>query len=357
MSPRIDGPSEYPSMVHDPTHYWMAERSTRQDRGTLYLLRHSARAADRRNVGKVTTKTLPEEILLEKFSFYMCEVYFNDIWETLVHVYWRWRSIVFAAPQRLNLQLLCTSGTPASKMLDIWPALPISLRVDGRSDVLNDNVFAALEKYDRICKVHISNVSDGVVKELAGTMQVTFPALTYLFLHSFGDTASLPESLLGGSAPKLQSLCLIDIAFPALPNLLLSSPGLARLSLFSIADSGYISPDSMVDCLASLTRLETLQIRFQYSQLRRDQASRRSPPLTRTVFPVLSRLVLKGVTVYLGQILAHIEAPPLDYVHIIFFDLPIFDISRISQCIGHTETVEVFDQAYMHFHYDINVVE
>jgi len=343
-------------MIHDPAHYWTAERSTGQDRGTLYLLRHSASATDHRNVGKVTIETLPEEILLEIFSFYMCEFYFNDIWETLVHVCRRWRSIVFAAPQRLNLQLLCTSGTPASKMLDIWPALPILLRVDCSSDVLNDNVFAALEKYDRICKVYITSVSDAGLEKLAGTMQVPFPALTSLFLHSSGNTAPLSESLLGGSAPNLQSLCLIDIAFPALPKLLLSSPGLVRLSLCGIPDSGYIPPDSMVDCLASLTRLETLEIRFQYSQLRRDQASRRSPPLTRTVFPVLSGLVLKGVTEYLDQILAHIEAPPLDHVHIIFFDLPSFDISRISQCIGHTETVEAFDQAYMHFHYDINVV-
>jgi len=66
------------------------------------------------------------------------------------------------------------------------------------------------------------------------------------------------------------------------------------------------------------------------------------------MFPVLSILTLNGVTEYLDQLLAHIEAPHLNDVQIGFLDPPIFDISRLSPCIGHTET---FDQACMYFHY------
>jgi hypothetical protein len=32
-----------------------------------------------------------------------------EVWQVLVHVCRRWRSIVFGSPRRLNLQLFCTS--------------------------------------------------------------------------------------------------------------------------------------------------------------------------------------------------------------------------------------------------------
>jgi len=263
---------------------------------------------------------------------------------------------VFAAPRRLNLRLFCTDRTPTRKMLDIWPALPIFVSVRGKYDDINDNVLATLEKHDRISDVYVDHVSDGELKELAGAMQVTFPALTHLHIHSVNATASFPESFLGGSAPNLQSLRLEYNAFPGLPKLLSSSPGLVSLSLFDISYSGHIS-DAMVDCLSSLTRLEHLQIEFPYSRLHPDRASRRPPPLARTVFPVLSTLVLRGITEYLDQLLAHIVAPRINVVRIRFLDPPIFDISQISLCIGSTETFETFNEAYMLFHHvDFNVV-
>ena len=351
MLPHIDDPSEYSSMVYNHKYYRAAEISTRQDRGALYLLCHVARIADHCNVGKVTIEMLPEEILLEIFAFYMDGDHDHEEWETLVHVCRGWRSIVFAAPRHLNLQLACTGRTPVRTMLDIWPAFPIFIRVNGSVDVINDNVSAALEKHDRICTVDAYNVSDAVLKELVEAMQVTFPALTDLDLHSYED-AILPGSFLDGSAPNLRSLRLMNLAFAALPKLLLSSPGLVSLSLCWIPDSWYISSDTMVNCLSSLTRLEHLEISFQTSQPFPgfpNRASRRPPPPTRTAFPVLSTLRLRGVTEYLDQILSHMEAPLLDHVDIIFLDPPIFDISRIALCIGRMGTFETFDQAYMLF--------
>ena len=295
---------------------------------------------------------LPEEILLEIFAFYMCSVEKTHKWKTLVHVCRRWRFIVFASPCHLNLRLVCTGRTPVSEMFDIWPTLPIVVQVNGISDKINDNVLAALEKHDRICEVRVivNHASAGEIKKLAGAMQVTLPALRDLYIHSLEDTASLPESFLGGSAPNLRSLYLMRVAFPALPKLLSSSPGLVRLCLSEIPHSGYISSDAIVDCLSSLTRLEFLQIDFQSSQPHPDGASRRQPPLTPTLLPVLGTLLLEGVvTKYLDQILAHTEAPLLDQLYIKFFDPPIFDIPRITQCIGSTETFKEFDQACMSF--------
>jgi len=300
---------------------------------------------------------VPEEILLEVFAVYMRGVVMNYEWGTLVHVCRRWRSIVFAASRRLNLRLRCTWRTPVSKTLDIWPALPIAVYL-GKYDLVNDNVLAALEKHDRVCEVEVDRVDQ--LEELVGAMQVTFPALTSFDIYPMAGAAPLPESFLGGSAPNLRSLFLMKTAFPALPKLLLSSPGLVSLSLYDIPPSWSISSDAMVDCLSSLTRLETLEIRFQTSQPRPNQANRRPPPLARTVFPVLGKLSLAGVTEYLEQILVHMEAPLLDSVYIRFFNPPIFDIfvSRIAPCIGRTGTFEAFNQAHMSFLYDasFNVV-
>jgi hypothetical protein len=262
---------------------------------------------------------LPEEILLEMFAFY---VFGSDSnWQTLVHVCRRWRSIVFAAPRRLDLKLLCTSRTPARTTLDIWPALPIIVWVHGEDDRINDNVLAALEKRDRIFEVDVDQVWGGEIKELAEAMQVTFPALTHLDIYSAIDTASFPESVLGGSAPKLRSLRLVDIAFPALPNLLLSCPGLVSLSLVHIPYSEHIFA-AMVDSFFSLTRLEHLQIEVSLSQPRPDGASRRLPTLTHipVVFPILNKLILNGEMEYLDQLLAHIEAPHLNDTRLVFFD-------------------------------------
>jgi len=251
----IDDPSEYSLTVSNGTYYWTAKRSTRQDQGAIYLLRNFARLADHFNIGKIMIKVLPEEILLEVFAFYMCEVYSNEKWKILVYMCQRWSSIVFAAPRRLNLQLICTVGMPSRKMLHVWPELPIVVRVRGGYNEISD-ILAALRKRDRICKIHVDNVSDDELKELAGAMKVTFPTLTDLNIHSL--LAALPESLLGGSAPNLQTLRLMNVAFPALPKLLSSSPGLVHLSLFEIPCSWHIPSDAMVDCLSLLTRLEYL---------------------------------------------------------------------------------------------------
>jgi hypothetical protein len=350
MSHQMDDPSENPSRVDNRAYNQTGGGSTKQDRGTgsIYLLRISEKTADRRNEGKVTIETLPEEILLEMFAFYMCKVSRNDEWRTLVHVCRSWRSIVFAAPRRLNLQLVCTSKTPTRQMLDIWPALPINVLLSGRCAEINDNVLAALEDRDRICAVRIHHVYNDEIQKLARAMQVTFPALTDLDVETFFNTGSFPESLLGGSAPNLRSLRLANIAFSTLPKLLLSYPYLVKFSVSEnyYHESTYVSSDVMVDCLPSLTRLEHLRIEFQPFS---DGVSRRPPPLTRTVFPVLGTLILKGITKYLDQLLAHIEAPRLNYVNIKFVGPPDFGISRIARCICHTEPFEAFDETYMYF--------
>src|ERR1700742_2401493 len=59
-------------------------------------------------LGNVVIGTLPDDALLETFSFYVDQALDEDGWHTLVHVCRRWRYIVLSSPQRLNLRVLCT---------------------------------------------------------------------------------------------------------------------------------------------------------------------------------------------------------------------------------------------------------
>ena len=111
----------------------------------------------------MTIDVLPDDVLLQTFEFYLGKddtVGINygrnyDGWQTLVHVCLRWRCIVFASPRRLDLKLYCTRQRPVnSKMLDIWPELPIVIvaeNMKSKEDVTN--VIAALRQHNRVCKI------------------------------------------------------------------------------------------------------------------------------------------------------------------------------------------------------------
>jgi len=303
------------------------------------------------DIGHVSIDTLHDEVLLEIFAFCLCGHGSEDIWQTLVHVCRRWRAIVLASPRSLNLRIVCTSETPVEWALDVWPPFPLVIRLWDLCDEMDDNLLAAFDHSDRICEIYVDDVSDGGTAELALVMEDPFPELTVLDIRSYEcpGPALLPDFLLGGSAPRLRSLHLEGIAFPALPKLLLSATGLVCLHLVNIPLNGYISPEAMADCLSRLTRLNQLQIEFRAAQRCPDQTRR---PLARTVLSVLTSFAFKGRREYLDHLLAHIHIPRPKHVKIKFFNSVIFDVSQISQLTGLTETFEAFDRAYMLFNSD-----
>jgi len=156
----------------------------------------------------------------------------------------------------------------------------------------------------------------------------------------------LPESFLGGSAPRLRSLYLVErIPFPSIPKLLLSAHRLVKLTLWNIPDSGYFSPDSLATSLTVMTRLESLRLEFDSPRSRPDPETRSLPPPTRFVLPALTRLVFKGVYEYLEDLLALIDAPLLDFLIIEFFMDLDFDVPQLHRLIGHAEEFKTFDRA------------
>ena len=179
-------------------------------------------------------------------------------------------------------------------------------------------------------------------------MQESFSALTRLQLDSLNETPILHlESFLGGSAPRLRSLNLQRISLPALPTLLLITKDLVELRLRGIPHSGYLSPDAMVVCLYSLTKLENLVLRFSSPQPRPNSSIRRLSSLTRITLPSLTQLVFYGPNKSIEDLVAQINIPLLHHLSIMLFDDALFETSQLNQFVGRTEIFKVLRRALL----------
>ena len=154
--------------------------------------------------------------------------------------------------------------------LGVWPALPIAVwdgyfRKPQMEDV--DNIVAALEHYDCIYDINVILDSNAFLAgHVAILMHVPFPTLKNLSMATYigmVPASVLPDSFLGGSAPRLQSFYLCGIPFLGLPKLLLTTTDLVKLTLWRIPHNRYISPSAMVTCLSSLIRLPSLTLGFR----------------------------------------------------------------------------------------------
>jgi hypothetical protein len=303
---------------------------------------------------------LPDEVLLEIFHFYV-NIYPPDrgiaeieAWQLLVHVCRRWRNLVFRSPRRLNLRLVCTSETPARDRLDIWPALPLIITGYKASTVSTGmgNIIAALGQSNRVCQVFLWGLTRWPLEEVLAAMQVPFPELTYLYLHLFSDGETSPvilDSLLGGSAPRLQIFDLDGIPFLGFPKLLLSATHLVCLRLVNIPHSGYISPEAMVTLLSALSSLDELSLGFRSPQSRPGSESRTLHPPKRSILSVLHEFCFKGVTEYLEELMARIDTPRLNGMDITFFNQIDFDCPRLAQFINCTPNLRARDEAHVQF--------
>ena len=314
---------------------------------------------------------LPDDVFLEIFDFYVIQGFRLlgrqkiEGWQMLAHVCRRWRSVIFQSQRRLNLQLLCTPKTPARDTMDIWPPLPLIIQdFYGAPNYWNrqwngtsglDNIMAALEHNDRVCQIklmHLTSSQMGYVTDSA-VMQKQFPELTVLWLETFilynGLGPILPESFLGGTAPRLQSLVLSNVSFTALPKLLLSVTHLVNLDLNFIPRSGYIPPEVMATSLSALTSLQSLYLQFRYPRPRTAQDSRPLPQPTRSILPSLTKIGFKGASEYLEVILARIDAPRLNKMHITFFSQVIFDIPQLFQFIGRRPMLRAPERGHIAF--------
>jgi hypothetical protein len=303
----------------------------------------------------VSIDVLPDEVLLAIFKFCGARNTKQDTqaWQSLVHVCRRWRSVVFGSPNCLDLGLVCTAKTPVKDMLNIWPALPLYIprcRSWWSSSGVLDNIIAALECSDRVRTINLVCLPTQHLEKISAAMQVPFPELTDLRLHSYG-TVVLPDSFLGGSAARLRHLILFDTPFPNLPKFLLSACHLVSLSIRMVPLSGYFSSEAMVAALSILTRLNILLLGdlSPPSRSRPDRASRRLPPPTRSVLSVLTYFSFEGDGEYLDDLVAHITAPRLNKLHVVFLTQIVSDTPHLTQFICRAPGLRALEKARVTF--------
>jgi hypothetical protein len=180
-------------------------------------------------------------------------------------------------------------------MLDVWPALPIVIKVINVDLWRLDDIISTLEHNDRIYELNIPEALASQLNRILPAMQQSFPALTRLELGCGDETTPVqPDSFLGGSAPRLQYLILDRIPFPGLSKLLLSATRLVALEIWMIPLYGYISPAALVTALTVLTRLEYFDLLFQsplFSLTRKTDAYLRKHSFSS---PVSRHLTLRG---------------------------------------------------------------
>jgi hypothetical protein len=307
---------------------------------------------------------LPDDVLLSIFDFYVekdsgtyqpKEKRIKG-WQTLVHVCRQWRSIVFGFSHRLNLRLFFTDKRPV-ETLNAWPPLPVVIYYCyfWSSTVTSglDNIIAALKHNYRIRDIKLYHPSSLQLEKVVDTMQQPFPALSILKLQlpDQSDLVVLPDSFLGGSAPRLQKLVLEGILFQALPKLLLSTTCLSTLSLLNIPHSGYISPDVMVTYLSALTSLERFCLGFPSPSSCPNQTSQHPPLPTHVVLPTLTRFEFTGFSEYLEHFVARIDIPLLDTFSLSFSDQLAFETPQVVRFISRTPKLKAPDEAKLIFDY------
>ena len=304
----------------------------------------------------MTIDVLPDNTLLEIFDFYKDDPtnYFNFTWrwETPAQVCRRWRHVVFGSPRRLNLRVVCTTTTPARRLQDIWPTFPVIVMFPPLSPAVDstgiENIIAALEHRNRISEIHIFNIDGSVLEKLVTVMHEPLPVLVHFTLRSSDESVQeLPETLLGRSAPRLQSLLISGVPFTSFPNFIICFTHISYLHLVDIPNSGCISPDVMATCLTTCPNLKLLSIGFRSPLSRPLQI--RLPPLKRAVLPALTRLSFCGVSEYFEDFVSRIDTPLLNQLIVSFFMDLIFDIPRLRDFIDRTTRLGPFSQVGIEF--------
>jgi hypothetical protein len=291
---------------------------------------------------------LSDDALLEVFRCCRADdnAYLHSwTWKPLVHVCKRWRQIIFASPWYLHLVLLCNKRTPVRESLEIWPRFPIMMSFSPTDMSDQESVIFALQHPDRIVEIDFSGISRSKLQKISAFMQAPLPTLTKLAL-SAKSSLILPETFLGGSAPRLRSCMLNGIAFPALATLLASTRQLVNLYLHDIPNTGYIPPEVMAACLATLPNLKRFRLRFRSpsgSVSRSDFSN--PPPLARTDLPALAVFHFEGHSEYLEQVLARVDAPSLHHLTIFFSFGPFLSMSQLYRFITNIEGLKKCQEA------------
>ena len=272
---------------------------------------------------------LSDEVLLGIFRYYLNAV--PRSWPRLVHICRRWRLVIFASQQVINIRLFCVPGTPVLKILDCWPALPIAMEYGG-SPALDPpapedevNIIAALKRSDRV-----SSISLTITTSLQGKLYAVkrpFLELKDLILMSRDSVPpTLPSTFLWG--PRLRRLHLTRIGIPGILRLLYYSRNLVDLQLHEALN--HCSIEILTDALSGMAQLRSLSHHVSSTI---DHVFPPTPPDHRVVLPALTRLDFRGIAKYLECLVHMLDTPRLADIQIALLDIYFFNLSSLGEFI------------------------
>jgi len=211
-------------------------------------------------------------------------------------------------------------------------------------------MLAALEHHDRIDEILFRRVTRFTLERFVTAMQEPLVALINLRLESSiceRSGITLPEAFFNVSAPNLRSFSSSGISFPSLPNFITSARELVDLHLEYIPTSGYIAPEVIVASLTALPNLKRLSIGFDYPQ--HCPILGNPPPSPRAVFPALTFFSFNGINEYLEDLVARIDTPLLNKLHLTFRD-HIRHTQQLYKFFARTESIQLFNRAQVVFY-------
>jgi hypothetical protein len=98
-----------------------------------------------------------------------------------------------------------------------------------------------------------------------------------------------------------------------------------------------------------MANLKSLAIGFAFPQSPPDLESRRPPPPTCTVLYALTCFKFKGVSEYLEDLVAQIDAPLLDFIQIVLFDRLAFNFPQLTRLMRHAIKFQVPNEVCVYF--------
>jgi hypothetical protein len=278
-------------------------------------------------------------------------------WFKLSHVCQRWRNIILASSSYLGLCLICTKGTPVADMLAHSPPLP--LVVDYNYEDFNmttddeEGLILALEQRDRVRRIRLEIYMPNS-QRLIGAISEEYPILEYLIIITPDRPClALPETL---QAPHLHHLVLSGFALPIGCRLLTTAVGLVTLVLIITTPFTYFQPNTLLQWISFMPQLETLVIRFFFTDPSRtiERQLTLMPIITSITLPNLRWFWFQGADAYLEAIVCRMSTPRLEKLHIFFFEQLTFSVPHLLQFMNiTTETPNLrFSNAKLYFSSD-----